>query len=56
MDYNFDQPKEIAQSISIKNNLSLKGGVLVCNPIPERFSIQSSVIETAIESAMKKAK
>ena len=56
VDYNFDQPKEIAQSISIKNNLSLKGGVLVCNPIPERFSIQSSVIETAIESAMKKAK
>ena len=56
VDYNFDQPNEIAQSISIKNNLSLKGGVLVCNPIPERFSIQSSVIETAIESAMKKAK
>ena len=56
VDYNFDQPKEIAQSIAIKDNLSLKGGVLVCNPIPERFSIQSSVIETAIESAMKKAK
>ena len=56
VDYNFDQPKEIAQSIAIKDNLSLKGGVLVCNPIPERFSIQSSVIEKAIESAMKKAK
>jgi len=56
VDYNFDQPKEIAQSIAIKDNLSLKGGVLVCNPIPERFSIQSSVIESAIESAMEKAK
>ena len=56
VDYNFDKPEEIAKSISIKDNLSLKGGVLVCNPIPERFSIQSSVIETAIETAMEKAK
>ena len=56
VDFKYTKPSEIAQVMLNQRNLSLKGGMLVCNPIPNKYSIDSSLIENSINSSIKTAK
>ena len=51
-----DTTKEIAQTIFAKDELGLKGGVLVTNPIPDEYSLDEKYIGAIIEDALKSAK
>jgi len=51
-----NSPKEIAEIINAKRLNKLDGGVLVANPIPEEEAMDSVVINSAIETALQKAK
>ncbi len=50
-----NSPKEIAEIIKAKRLNRLDGGMLVANPIPEEFAMDSKVINEAIEKALKMA-
>ena len=56
VDFNYKKPSDIAKVMSNQRHLSLKGGMLVCNPIPKEFSIDSSIIENSINSSTEIAK
>ena len=56
VDFKYTKPSEIAQVMLNQRNLSLKGGMLVCNPIPSKHSIDNSLIENSINSSIKTAK
>ena len=56
VDFNYTKPSEIAKVMLNQKHLSLKGGMLVCNPIPKEFSIDSTIIENSINSSIKIAK
>ena len=53
VDFNYTKPSEIAKVMLNQKHLSLKGGMLVCNPIPKEFSIDSTIIENSINSSME---
>ncbi|QWC00235.1 pseudouridine-5'-phosphate glycosidase [Mycoplasmatota bacterium] len=50
-----DTAKELAELIFTKDHLSLTGGVLVANPIPESSSLSSSYINGIIDLAIKES-
>ena len=52
VDYRLDTPKELAQAFHVKQEMGLKGGMLVTNPIPEEFSMDPTVINKAIDEAI----
>ena len=56
VDYRMDTPEEIAAAFSAKEDLGLRGGMLVTNPIPEEYSMDHAVISAAIEQAVAMAK
>ena len=56
VDYRFDKASDIANVIKNKDELSLKGSVLICNPVPKKYSIPNNIIEKAINSSMLKAR
>lgn len=51
-----DSPKEIAELISLKYSLGLKGGVLVGCPIPSKDEIPFDKMERVIDEALQKSK
>ena len=51
-----DTPEEIAKAFRIKNDMGLRGGMLVTNPIPEEYSMDPAVINKAIDEAVEEAK
>jgi pseudouridine-5'-phosphate glycosidase len=51
-----DNVRDIARLIYNKEQLGLKGGVLVTNPIPERDSMDKEYIDSVIEAAIKESK
>ena len=53
VDYRMDSPKEIADVLRVQRELGIKGGMLVTNPIPEEYSMDSSVINAAIDKALE---
>ena len=53
VDFNYTKPSEIAKVMLNQKHLSLKGGMLVCNPIPKEFSIDSTIIENSINSSIE---
>ena len=55
VNYKFDSAKEIAEMIKTKWELGLNGGVIVANPIPDKYSMDKIMIDRAIEEALKKA-
>ena len=55
VDYRMDSPAEIAKAFYVKRVLGLRGGMLVTNPIPEEYSMDADVINTAIEKAVAEA-
>lgn len=56
VDYQLNTPKELAEAFSVKQAVGLKGGMLVTNPIPEEYSMDSEVINKAIDEAIAESK
>lgn len=52
VDYQLDTPLELATAFHVKQEVGLKGGMLVTNPIPEEFSMDPDVINRAINEAI----
>ena len=52
VNYRINSAKDIAEVIKTKWMLGLKGGILIANPIPEEYSIDKKVIDSAIENAL----
>lgn len=55
VDYKVDSPKEAAAAFKAIRDLSLNNGMLIVNPIPERFSMDEAYIEGKINEAIAKA-
>ena len=51
-----DVYKRQAQAFHVKQELGLRGGMLVTNPIPEQYSMDADVINKAINEAVEEAK
>ena len=56
VDYRLDTPAQLAQAFHVKQELGLRGGMLVTNPIPEQYSMDADVINKAINEAVEEAK
>lgn len=54
--YRMDSVTDISNMIKTKWDLGLNGGVLITNPIPDEFSLDSIFINEAIDKALFKAK
>jgi len=55
VNYRVDSAAELAQAMKIKCDLGLNGGLVVANPIPAQYEMDSATINTAIEEALKQA-
>ena len=53
VDYEIKDYQEAAKIILEKRKNNLQGGILICNPIPEEYSMDKKVIDDAIEKALK---
>ena len=56
VDYKVDGPSQVAEILKTKWDLGLKGGALVCNPIPHEYSMDHNIIDKAIDKALEMAK
>lgn len=56
VDYRVDSPAELARIFKAKEDLCLKGGLLVTNPIPEKFDMDHDYISKSIDEACEEAK
>jgi pseudouridine-5'-phosphate glycosidase len=56
VNYRLDSPADIAQALHVKWALSLKGGMVIANPIPEAYAMPGRVIDGAIEQALQEAR
>ena len=52
-DYAANSPKDVARILHIRNQLGIRGGVLVGNPIAEEYAMNEDVINKAIDQALK---
>ena len=55
VDYKIDSALEIAEILKTKWSLSIDGGVLVTNPIPVAFELESNIMNEAINEAIIEA-
>lgn len=55
VNYKMDTPLEIAQALKAKDELGLKGAMLIANPIPEEYSMDKDLINGVIEDAVEEA-
>lgn len=55
VNYQMDTPLEIAKAIKVKDDLEYKCAMLIANPIPEEYSMDSAQINSVIENAVKEA-
>jgi pseudouridine-5'-phosphate glycosidase len=55
-DYAVDSPEEAARILDAKWSASLRGGVVIANPIPEEYSLDKKHIDGAIETALAEAR
>lgn len=55
LDYSLDEPAQIANAFKIKNEIRLKGGMIIANPIPKEFSMDYKLINQLIDQAIKEA-
>ena len=56
VDYKANSASEVAEILRTKWDLGLKGGALVCNPIPHEYAMDHKVIDKAIDEALEMAK
>lgn len=52
VDYRIDTPEDLAKAFKAQNDLGLKGGMLVTNPIPEQYAMPADTINAAIDQAV----
>ena len=52
VDYRIDTPEELAAAFKASQDLGLKGGMLVTNPIPEEYAMPLETINAAIDQAI----
>lgn len=52
VDYRLDSAKEIAEAFYAKNLVGLSGGMLVANPIPDEYAMNSDYINQNIQIAL----
>ncbi len=52
VDYRIDTPQELAKVFKTQNDLGMKGGMLVTNPIPEAYAMPADTINAAIDQAI----
>ncbi|MGB1238369.1 MAG: pseudouridine-5'-phosphate glycosidase [Pseudomonadales bacterium] len=52
VDYQLDNPSQIADSLKAKWELGLEGGAVIANPIPEQYSMDPAVINGVIDNAV----
>jgi pseudouridine-5'-phosphate glycosidase len=55
VDYNIETPENMADFLITKWQLGLKGGVIIANPLPEKYSMDEGEISKAIEKALSDA-
>ena len=55
VDYNLKTPGDIARLIHTSHALGLKGGMLICNPIPREHELDSAFVEENIQKALEEA-
>jgi len=56
VDYRMDSAEQIASVLKTKWDLKLKGGAVIANPIPKKYSMEESVINNAINKALSELK
>ena len=56
VDYRADSPEQLAGMFKAQKELGMKGGMLVTNPIPEQYAMDTAVIDAAIDQAMKESR
>ena len=52
VDYRVDTTEELAKFFKAQNDLGMKSGMLVCNPIPEEYAMPLETITAAIDQAI----
>ncbi len=52
VDYRVDTPEELAAVFKAQQDLGMKGGILVANPIPEEYAMPPEEINSAIDRAI----
>ena len=52
VDYRIDTVQELAAAFKAQNDLGMKGGMLVTNPIPEEYAMPLETINAAIDQAI----
>ncbi len=52
VDYRIDTPAELAAAFRAQRDMGLKTGMLVTNPIPEKYAMDDAVITKAIDQAV----
>ncbi len=55
VDYRVDSPEELARAIQAIWGMSLRGGLLISNPIPEDYAMSQDQINEAIDEAVEEA-
>jgi len=55
VNYRMDTPIEIAKVLKSKEDLNMKGSVVIANPIPLEFAMDYNYITNSIEEAIKEA-
>lgn len=55
VDYRVDSAGELASAVKAKWDLGLNGGIVVANPIPEKYEMDYDTITNAINKAVKEA-
>ncbi|MEW5816984.1 MAG: pseudouridine-5'-phosphate glycosidase [Spirochaetota bacterium] len=55
VDYSVASVEDIARAIRVKENLALKGGIVVANPIPEQYEMDYQFITDNINAALAEA-
>ena len=55
VDYRMDTPKELAAAFKAKNDLGLRGGMGVANPIPEEYAMDAAYTSKSIAEAIDEA-
>lgn len=55
LDYAVDSAEDFASIFAAERDLAYSSGMLVCNPIPEEYSMDQKVINQAIDQAVQEA-
>ena len=56
VDYRLDSPEDLAEAFHVKGEMGLAGGMLVTNPIPEKYSMDPNEINGVIARAVEEAR